>query len=193
MPVSDQTLASVPRELVLELLALTPIALRDRTISELRLSLLSSPYRLVRGRISAFQVIKILKAYRAAKTGAQRVVGRTIFAGVSADKGDDFCKRIQYCRNKSKLAELLAHSGNPEFAAIAARYSETIDWIRGVLAEIIELVGDTVIPVSFLLFALKEGLDHLCHCCPTCKGLGADEIGTSCQACGGSGVGPRVV
>ncbi|MDP9178117.1 MAG: hypothetical protein M3O61_10600 [Gemmatimonadota bacterium] len=157
---------------------------------ELWLSLLASPVLLLTGRASIDKILRGLKAYRNAKMGAQRAAGKLMFAAFSADGGDSFCARIQYCRNKSKLAELLAHSGNPEFAAIAAQYSETIEWIRGALAELIEVLGDSVIPLSFLLLSLKEGLDDLCHCCSLCNGVGSSPAGP-CPRCGGSGVGPR--
>ncbi|MEO3430140.1 hypothetical protein AAFN88_14865 [Pelagibius sp. CAU 1746] len=111
--------------------------------------------------------------------------------------GEDFCRRIDYCRRKAWIGErldALSHiEGEKAWAA-----DQALDYLREHLPDLMdfasetfdllsEICGDYLVPGSFLVKVIKYGLDETCPCCLPCSGSGRSGS-ADCSSCRGTGL-----
>ena len=168
-----------------ELLELSALERRRRAERDLGQYLLAAPINLLFGRSKLDVVRRAARAYLDLKRQAQERVGLFMVLPLRGGRGDDICRRYEYCRRRADFIAVL-EAAQPE-VILAARQSDIVDWIVELTGELMEQVGDSVLPLSFLLLSLRYGLDDLCRCCKTCGGSGSTN-GQTCEACLGSGI-----
>ncbi len=188
MPIKTKS-ASIDREEVEHCLALSDEELRQRVTRDLKAYLVWSPVRILMGRQKPGLVRRLFDEYWRLKRRAQKRVGLLLVLPLRQGGGNRICDEYDYCRRKAELLKAMDdYLKNPEIVAVAAKYSASVDWLLEVMQEMLEIIGDSAIPVSFIVLSIKEGLDDLCTCCEACGGSGLLDNGESCGACDGEGV-----
>ena len=187
MTVTARTV-EIAREDVLRFARMSDAELRRQAALDLKSYLFLAPVLLLTGKTQPGIVRRAFIEYRRLKKGAQRKAGAVLVLPLRYRGGDRICNEYDYCKKKSEFFNSLAGvADNPEVVVVATEMSESLDWLVDVIGELLELIGDAAIPVSFAVLSIKEGLDDLCRCCKDCDGSGFTSAGVTCPTCDGVG------
>ncbi len=179
----------IDREKILYCLTLTDEQLLQLSVRDLERYLLFSPWNILFRNRRPSTVAWIIKGWRALKQRAQKKAGALLVLPLKNNGNDHICEELDYCRRKAEIYELTkSYLENHELAWIAEEYSETIEWLAEVIKEIVDVIGDAALPISFILLSIKYGFDDLCNCCESCGGTGLQEDDLPCSDCDGRGV-----
>lgn len=170
-------------------MALNDEQLLELAIRDLEVYLLWSPIFILSSKRRPGTVKRVFDEYRKLKKGAQKHAGAILLSPLRLKGRDKICIEYDYCKRKSGIFDAIKNTAdNPEVVVVAAELSEAIDWLVDIIKEILEIIGDTAIPISFIILSIKQGLDDLCKCCEECDGSGFSGQGEACEICGGLGV-----
>lgn len=163
--------------------------LLELAIRDLEIYLLWSPLFILSSKRKPGTVKRVFDEYRKLKKGAQKQAGAILLSPLRRKGRGKICIEYDYCKRKSEIFDAINNTvDNPEIVVVATELSESLDWVVDIIKEILEIIGDTAIPISFIILSIKQGLDDLCKCCEECDGSGFSGNGDSCEICGGSGV-----